>query len=207
MGRPEIPVNQSVEQQAALATWLRHRRERCGLTYARMAAVPGVSVSAATLKRAASGQHVPKMYVVLQYVLATSSPPVRQQDLNKAAEHAEQLWLRARYASQRVRYTTPGHYRIPDPQLVDDRADLSRALRELHAVSGAPAPSRMQITASGYGVLPMSTARRILEGRTEPGSINQFIGFLRACGVGTNNDVFHAWLTAFKRVRDTDTCH
>jgi transcriptional regulator with XRE-family HTH domain len=199
MGRPEIPVDQTVPQRAALAQWLRRRRDERGLTYMQMAATS--RISAATLKRAASGQRVPKLSVVKAFVLATTATanPADDPDLPKAMERAEHLWAQARYASQRVRYTTPGHYRVPDPSLIDDRADLSRALRELHAVCGAPTPYRMQILARGYGILPAVTARRILEGRTLPGSVEQLAGFLRACGVDSLSDAFRWWIAGFER--------
>ena len=197
MGRPEILVDQSVPQRAVLAQWLRRRRAERGLTYAQMAV--GSRVSAATLKRAARGQKVPSWPVLQAYVCATTADPDDGRDLAKAIEYAEHLWFRARYASQRVRYTTPGHYRTPDPRLIDDRADLSRALRELHAMSGAPSPYRMQILADSYRVLPAATARRILEGRTLPGSDDQLAGFLRACGLDPISDGFGWWIAAFER--------
>lgn len=199
MGRPELPIDQTVPQRAALAQWLRDRRTACGLTYGQMEG--RCLVSAATLKRAAGGQRVPKLYVAKSYVFATRATKVPADDfgLSKAMDHVEYLWVRARYACQRVRYTTPGHYRLPDPRLVDDRADLSRALRELHAMSGAPSPYKMEGTAGGFGILPAATARRILEGRTLPGSAEQFMGFLGACGLDPISDSFNWWLVAFDR--------
>jgi hypothetical protein len=143
----------------------------------------------------------------MAFVKATAATPnpTDDLDLRKAYERAEHLWAQARYANQRARYTTPGHYRVPDPRLIEDRADLSRGLRELHAVSGAPSPHSMQILARGYGVLPAATARRILEGRTLPGNAPQFAGFLLACGLEDPfSEAFHRWTAAFERALRDD---
>ena len=206
MGRPENPVDRTVPQRAALAQWLRQRRAACGVTYAQMAV--SSKVSSATLKRAADGKRVPKLSVVKAYVLATTEVRAKDREarnrafveLRHALNKAERLWKDARHATGPRRYTAPGHYRVPDPLLIGDLADLSRALRDLHATCGLPAPSQME-KAGSFGVLPRSTVRRVLQGRTVPATRDQLGAFLTACGV-TDPDLVLQWTEAYSRARD-----
>lgn len=50
-----------------------------------------------------------------------------------------------------------------------------------------------------FGVLPRSTARRILQGRTVPATMEQFQGFLHACGVDRPECGWDLWVRAYDR--------
>jgi transcriptional regulator with XRE-family HTH domain len=193
MGRPETPVDQTVPELAELALFLRGLRAQSGLTYAQMAA--RCQVPAATLKRAAQGRTVPKLDVVLKYVDITTTDDYPNSE--RFFRRAKRLWAKARFATRPV-YATRGYYRWPDPLLIHDLADLSRALRDLHAATGALSPGQLEKKAGGFGILPRSTARRILQGRTVPRDKNQLLGFVTACGVFEPND-WGTWGEAFDR--------
>jgi hypothetical protein len=86
-----------VPERAALAKWLRHRRDTLGLAYAQMAA--DSKFSAATLKRAADGRTVPTLEVVTAYVMATRVFGEEDRELNRVLDKAELLWRAARHAT------------------------------------------------------------------------------------------------------------
>ncbi|QKV90454.1 helix-turn-helix domain-containing protein [Streptomyces sp. NA02950] len=170
---------------AALAMWLRTVRANSGLTYRSLAEL--ADCHATTLQRAASGVRVPSRDVVIAYATACGA----------RADHAEQLWKEARYEARRSARGRHASLTAPRPELVRDFADLGAVLVELYDKAGAPPLREMEARAGGYGLLPRSTAHRIVNKQTIPQSRAQFEAFLRACDVhGVDQK---PWLEAWKR--------
>jgi transcriptional regulator with XRE-family HTH domain len=185
MGRREKPVSSPNQALAALAMWLRSARANTGMTYTNLAERAGYH--ATTLQRAAAGQDVPSRKVVIAYAQACSA----------RADHAEQLWKAARYEERRSVRDRQTSLAAPRPELVRDFADLSAVLIELYDKAGAPPLRQMQEKASEYGLLPRSTAHRIVNKQAVPHSRRQFEAFLRACDVREEDR--KPWLDAWGR--------
>jgi len=172
MGRREKPVCRKVPESAKLANYLRSIRELAGLTYPELAG--RASSSAATLKRAASGNCVPKRAVIEDFAAACAANDSEKESM---VATAIRLWRRARYAERR-----PGSaYQTPCPQYIGEFRDMSVALRDLHAWAGFPSSHDMERRAGGFGLLPHSTAHRVTTARTVPNSPEQLIAYLVAC--------------------------
>ncbi|MFF8265669.1 helix-turn-helix domain-containing protein [Streptomyces virginiae] len=186
MGRPEKPIDSDNKALRELAEWLRTQRRRIGQpSYRALAAMTGVH--ATTLQRAASGESVPKLRVVLLYARACDAP----------ADTAEALWKEARYVEARARRGRGPHHNVSPPALVRDFADLSTQLRHLYERAGSPTLREMEERAGGFGLLPRSTAHRIVHRRAVPHSAAQFRAFLRACQVPESAQP--AWDEAWSR--------
>ncbi|MEU2119495.1 hypothetical protein ABZ567_28485 [Streptomyces sp. NPDC016459] len=199
MGRPEKPVNRAVPARAKLADFLRSRKTVAGLTYEQMARLPQTkgAPSAATLKRAASGDTVPSWETVEEFVLMTLTQDEEfGGGLTTGLHQGLELWIRARRAT-RAPYDV---HKAPDSTLIYSRADLSRALRRQHIWAGYPTPGEMQRIAGSWS-LPTSTARRIIAGDTLPVDPHQTAAFLRACYVLELADL-EPWLHAAVRAHD-----
>ncbi|MEU3480841.1 helix-turn-helix domain-containing protein [Streptomyces sp. NPDC033754] len=199
MGRPEKPVNHAVPARAKLADFLRNRRAAAGLTYEQMARLPQTkdTPSAATLKRAASGDTVPSWETVEEFVLMTLTQDEEfGGGLTTGLHQGLELWIRARRAT-RAPYDV---HKAPDPTLVSSRADLSRALRRQHIWAGYPTPGEMQRIAGSWS-LPTSTARRTIAGDTLPVDPHQTMAFLKACYVLELAEL-EPWLHAAVRAHD-----
>lgn len=176
-GRPELPVDRTVPACAALADFLRARREAAGLTYRRMAELAGGKPSAATFERAASGTTVPAYSTVEASIFLTATEEEMFFDrMSTPLSRGRELWLRARRATRAPYYV----HTAPDPRLVAFPADFRRALRDQHIWGGVPTPGEMERTA-GPGELPRTTAHRIIKGATLPVDPRQAAAFLRAC--------------------------
>ncbi|MEV5957501.1 hypothetical protein AB0M11_27660 [Streptomyces sp. NPDC051987] len=192
MGRRENPVDRTVPEKAKLADFLRARRDNARITSKQMAARSTV-VSAATFERAASGTHIPSWETVAEFILATAG----EGDIHAVLlieDRARQLWIKARRATR-----APFHVATaPDPTLLSSPADLARALRHQHVWAGYPTPGEME-RMSGPGILPRTTARRIIEGDVLPVDPQQAIAFLKACYVVKAADL-QPWLAAAVRV-------
>jgi hypothetical protein len=209
MARPPKPVDRTVHARAELADFLRHRKEASGMTFDDMAKAAreaqrkdGCMPSAATLKRAACGESVPawKTVEIFLHVTITKKERFVGGAVPEAAlRRGRELWIRARRATRAPYYV----YKAPDPDLISSRADLSRALRDLHAWVGAPSPCEMAASAGRYGELPQSTARRIINGQTLPVNGRQVAAFLKACYM-TNVLAMAAWFAACVRTRFAD---
>jgi hypothetical protein len=194
-GRPEKPVDRTVPARTVLAVSLRTRRENARLTYSQMAEQVGGLPSAATFKRAAAGTSVPAWETVDAFVKATvTEEELFRGDIDVPLHRARDLWIRARRATRAGYYV----HKAPDPDLITDRADLSRALRDLHAWSGAPSPRQMEAAAGRHGELPHTTAHRIIKGQILPVSRPQTIAYLRVCGL--DRPEIRRWITAFLRI-------
>ncbi|MFG2776131.1 helix-turn-helix domain-containing protein [Streptomyces sp. NPDC048350] len=180
MGRSENPVDRTVATRAKLAELLRKERARAALTYAEMAARAGVS--AATLKRAASGTATPSQDTVQRFLtVCNSNQHVRTT--------AERLRLTAR------RDERGGRAQLM-PSTVSAPHDLADALEALHRNAGAPSYREMQRRASAH-LLPLASISRILNRKMLPVDEQQMAAFLTGCGMPSNT---HAvWLDAWAR--------
>lgn len=192
MGRPELPVVRTSEPLYRLAMWLRSIRLGAGNPgYRELAERTGFH--ATTLQRAAAGREVPRLAVVRAYAEACLGSSVA------VAVKADQLWKRARYSQTRAR----GMGGVPPrPRMVRDIADLSAALVDLYHQAGSPSTRALEEKAGGYGVLPRSSAHRIITKQAVPHSLQQLKGFLLACDVFEDNH--SQWEEAWTRARRND---
>lgn len=197
MARPEAPVNRTIPARAKLADFLRERRGVAGLTYQQMADMKGdTSLSKTTFERAASGVAVPLWRTVKEYIRRTETKEEKfTGTIDIAIAQGRKLWIEARRAVRAPYYL----YKAPDPTLISDRADLSRALRDQHVWAGCPSSGEMA-RMSGTGVLPKTTAYRIIQGRALPVAADQGVAFLSACGVPPLGSEMLGWLAAAVRV-------
>ncbi|GHE15997.1 helix-turn-helix domain-containing protein [Streptomyces alanosinicus] len=188
MCRPEKPLTTSNKALRELQEWLREIRARTGLGYRALSVRAGCH--ATTLQRAASGETVPKLHTVLNYVRACDASP----------EKARLLWKRARYEAGRLARGGRRGLAAPSPWLIRDFVDLSAALREMYAKAGSPPLRAMEQRAGGYGLLPRSTAHRIVAKRAMPHGFRQFQAYLRACEVPEADwpDWQAAWTRAWR---------
>ncbi|APE26739.1 helix-turn-helix domain-containing protein [Streptomyces venezuelae] len=166
-----------------LVEWMRDQRGQAGLTYRELSS--RTRFHATTLQRAASGEFMPKLGTVLAYARACDASP----------ETAKSLWKRARYEETRPR----GGQQLSAPrlELVRDFADLGAALVELYRRAGSPSFRSMEERAGGYGALPRSTARRIVNRQALPHSMDQFLAFLKVCDLPEREQA--SWVGAWSR--------
>jgi transcriptional regulator with XRE-family HTH domain len=193
MGRPEKPIVTSNVALRELMAWLREQRRRTGQTYRGLSARAGLHPT--TLQRAASGECVPKLFTVRAYARACDASP----------EYAKALWRKARYEETRARRGGRS-LSAPPPSLIRDHADLSVALLDLYEKAGSPALRILEKRAGGYGILPRSTAYRIVNRQVVPHSPAQFEAFLRACEVpeADRQEWKEAWARAWRREKQTE---
>ncbi|NED35818.1 hypothetical protein [Streptomyces sp. SID8499] len=85
-----------------------------------------------------------------------------------------------------------------DPTLISLPADRIRAFRDQHIRAGCPTSGEMS-PMSGPGMLPKTTAHRIIKGRILPLTPQQAVAFLEACDV-TAPEEFERSLAAAARV-------
>lgn len=183
MGRQERPVTTSNKPLRVLVEWMREQRRQAGLTYRELSS--RTRCHATTLQRAASGESMPTLGTVLAYARAC----------NASAQTAKSLWKQARYEETRPRRDQ--RMSAPRPDLVRDFADLGLALVELYRRAGSPSFRSMEKLAGGYGALPRSTARRIVNRQALPHSMEQFLAFLNVCEVPQRERA--AWVGAWSR--------
>ncbi|MFD5586723.1 hypothetical protein ACFWII_23380 [Streptomyces sp. NPDC127063] len=195
MARPEAPVDRTVKARADLADFLRARRKSVGLTYREMSDWLEGSISKSTFERAASGTTVPAWDTVAWYVnLTITKEEAFTSSLGTAHDQAHGLWIKARRATRAPYYL----HKAPDPRLISLPADFSRALRDQHVWAGCPTSGEMS-GMSGPGMLPKTTAHRIIQGRILPVTPTQTVAFLKACYVTAPEDL-EPWLAAAVRV-------
>ncbi|MFE9637178.1 helix-turn-helix domain-containing protein, partial [Streptomyces sp. NPDC006463] len=179
-------VDHTVPERGELAAALRWCRAEAGLSYDALAEKTGLS--AATLKRAASGKTVPAEDTVRTIASACGGHP----------EALRWLWLRARIADRGrlAKLRKPGL-----PQFIDGRRELSAALEYFYEAAGAPSLRRLAELAGGKHMLPVSSASRIVNREALPVSRQQMIAFLTACGMaGRELDL---WADAFEEITQT----
>ncbi|WP_328834585.1 helix-turn-helix transcriptional regulator [Streptomyces europaeiscabiei] len=196
MGRPEKPIGRELKSNAQLAAFLRKRRAVGAWTYEELAEQSD-GLSRQTLQRAAAGgMTVPSWPVVSAFIRATS--PLRETDteLDRATKQAMDLWRKARYEQRQK--TMSRRSEPPVLALVRSEADLAAVLVELYERSGAPSMKTMERRAGGLGILPHSTAHRIVTRKTLPYTLVQFDAFLNACDVTMQRR--DPWYTMWARV-------
>ncbi|MFE4334425.1 hypothetical protein ACFRQM_34980 [Streptomyces sp. NPDC056831] len=194
MGRRENAIDWTVPARAELASFLRARKKAVNLTHEQIADRANGTPSKATLRRATSGVTVPLWGTVATFVEVTTTKEEEFIESVKAPlARALELWIRARRATRAPYYI----HKAPDPTLIWDAADFSRALRAQHVWAGCPTPGEMERMA-GPGELPSSTTRRIINGSTLPVDPQQALAFLKACYVTAPSD-HDLWLAAALR--------
>ncbi|MFI9213970.1 helix-turn-helix domain-containing protein [Streptomyces sp. NPDC053253] len=182
MGRTANPVNYDVPTRGQLAELLRW--EKAKTTYDELAALTGVS--AATLKRAASGNVVPSEKVIDAFLQACGSEP---RTINKA----KGLRRRAR------RDEHGGDTRVVLATTVNTADMLADALEVLYRNAGAPTYREMQARAGGAYQLPLSSISRMLRRQMLPVDEKQMLAFVRGCHVPLREQ--GEWVEAWRRVK------
>ncbi|AVI00068.1 XRE family transcriptional regulator (plasmid) [Streptomyces sp. WAC00288] len=187
MGRTENSIDYEIRGRGRLAELLRGERARAGRTYDELAVLTGIS--AATLKRAASGKVTPKESVVEAFLSACESEP-------RAIALAKHRRRQAR------RDERGGHTRVL-AATVNAPDALSDALIALHRNYGAPPYREMQERAGGAFRLPLSSISRILQRQMLPVDEQQMVAFLQGCRVpGPEQE---EWLQAWHRTMRSTT--
>lgn len=185
MGRNENPVDTSAPHRGRLAQTLRRHRRTAGLTYAELAQRTGVS--AATLKRAASGVRVPKLVTAETIATACGGGP-------EAVREAAELWRLARI-EERGRLKS---LHAPRPNLISDAGDLSKALELAWEQAGAPTLREIRARSGNKHALPVSSVARIVNRQALPADPQQLQAFLRGCGIP--DDKHTPWLNAWNKI-------
>ncbi|MFE0489137.1 helix-turn-helix domain-containing protein [Streptomyces griseoaurantiacus] len=191
VGRTEKPVPRPDSALGRLASHLRRCRARAGLTNAALAT--RTKYSATTLQRAAGGAVLPTLRVVLAY----------EEGCGIADGEARRLWEQARQIAglrDRRRAVPPHPGKAPRPDLISDRADMSRALLDLRERSGLSyrAIEHRLEERPELGPLSRSTAQRILTRQSFPTSQRQLMALLHACAVPQR--AWGDWVRAWKKV-------
>ncbi|MFD4832071.1 helix-turn-helix domain-containing protein [Streptomyces uncialis] len=169
MGRKEKPVvDKGNRFLVDLTLWLRAENARTGKSYRELAEL--ADRHPPTLQRAASGNRVPRLPVVMAFARTCDAPP----------EEARRLWRDARY-EETVRGCP--HRRHLCLTCVGDAEELKLALREVHQRAGMPSSRVMERHTGPHWILPRSTAYRISMGTTVPRDLRQFRAYLRASDV------------------------
>ncbi|MFC8957371.1 helix-turn-helix domain-containing protein [Streptomyces sp. NPDC057101] len=193
MCRPEKPITTSNVALRELQEWLRDQRGRTGQGYRALSVRAGCH--ATTLQRAASSEKVPKLQTVLNYARACDASP----------DEARHLWKRARY--EQTRRERKGRSRpAPRPEFIRDFVDLEAALVDLYEKAGSPAFRTMEQRAGRYGLLPRSTAHRIVNKLAMPHNLPQFQAYLKACEVPEGDWPLweSAWARAWRHEKQDD---
>ncbi|WP_328674872.1 helix-turn-helix domain-containing protein [Streptomyces sp. NBC_00343] len=185
MGRPEIPVDHTAPARGRLAQYLRRHREMAQVTYEELARC--TNLSAATLKRAASGRNVPKLGTLEAYITGCGGD-------EHAVQAATELWRAARI-EERGRLDD---LRAPRPELIGDAGDLSNALELVWERAGAPALREIRERSGSPLALPVSSAARIVNRETVPADLSQLTAFLTGCGVPTKEH--GPWKKAWNKI-------
>ncbi|MGW4896311.1 helix-turn-helix domain-containing protein [Kitasatospora sp. NPDC004240] len=212
MGRRESVVAARTRQLESLALWLREQRRRSGLTYAAMAETTRYHPT--MLSRAAGGGQVPSLRLVEEFATACGADLVRARQLWRAARLAEHNHRR-RTAQQHdhgfgdLRSVMADYFdteAAAHPDVIEDFAQLRRALVELRARHGQPSLRELEKRAGRRGdgapVLPRSTLSAVLRGRAVPGR-RHVAALVRALGVSAT--LTAAWAGAWERASHNRT--
>ncbi|MFJ9565944.1 helix-turn-helix domain-containing protein [Streptomyces fuscichromogenes] len=184
MCRRERPISTTNKALRELQEWLREQKARTGLDYRALSVQAGCH--ATTLQRAAAGDTVPTLPAVLNYARACDASP----------DEARLLWKAARYQETRMARGGRGQP-APRPEFIRDFVDLSAAMVELYERAGSPPLRTMEQRAGKYGVLPRSTAHRIVTKQAVPHNLPQFQAYLKACEVPEAD--WSVWESAWTR--------
>ncbi|MFE2015667.1 helix-turn-helix domain-containing protein [Streptomyces sp. NPDC059491] len=183
MGRTANPVNYDVPTRGQLAELL--RTEKAEVTYDELAPLAGVS--AATLKRAASGKVIPSEAVIDAFLTACGSTP--------------HTILAAKSLRRRARRDELGGYTRSVRTATINTADmLADALRDLYRNAGAPTYREMQARAGGAYELPLSSISRMLHRQMLPVDEKQMRAFVKGCQVSQREQ--DEWVEAWRRVKE-----
>ncbi|MFJ6140510.1 helix-turn-helix domain-containing protein [Kitasatospora sp. NPDC092286] len=207
MGRRERAVAADTRELGALATWLREQRQRSGnITYKAMA--EQTTYAPSMLSRAASGDSVPSLKVVEEYVRICGSDPRTARRYWRAARCAEQKRIRlqqelANLSSERVvgvLAVSLSAYLATRPQLIDSFGQLRWAMTELRAKEGQPSLAELQKRAgrreNGSNRLPASSLGAILRLQAVPRR-EHVTAFAQAMGV--SEAMVEEWGAAWDR--------
>ncbi|GLX20481.1 IclR family transcriptional regulator domain-containing protein [Streptomyces lavendulae] len=184
MGRIERPVDRTDPIRAALALVLRGTRDRADLTYAELAHRTGIS--AARLKRAASGSKVPTLATVMGFLAGCGAT---QQEVVRATVLHERADRKPCGAVARE---------LIEPARLSTRGELNSALVSLHRNAGSPSYRQMQRKSGGVWLAP-SSIWGILRRQRLPVSSGQMAAFLLGCDVLEVHQ--EPWLDAWRRVK------
>ncbi|GAB2935059.1 MULTISPECIES: helix-turn-helix domain-containing protein [unclassified Streptomyces] len=197
MGRPEkpLPVDGANPGHLMLAAHLRRWRKQAGLTYTQLAQrcteLHAADYSASTLRRAASGDAIPRLPVVEAYAEACGA----------SASVARKYWRDARALDHPNPHQ--GGKTVPKAHLVGNSADLLAGLRHVYYRAGSMPLAEMESRA-GFNRLPHSTLHRMLHGATML-TIDQLRAFLEVCEVPGPEE--EAWVEAWRRVWQREQRH
>ncbi|MFD8145459.1 IclR family transcriptional regulator C-terminal domain-containing protein [Streptomyces sp. NPDC059708] len=184
MGRIERPVDLTYPDRAALAVLLRGARDRAALTYAELAHQTGIS--AATLKRAASGRRIPASATVTGFLTACGAT---QEEVATATALRERAGREPCGGLPRE---------VIEPARLSTRGELNSALVSLHRSAGSPPYRLMQRKSGGVWLAP-SSIWGILRRQRLPVSSGQMAAFLLGCDVaGVHQE---PWLDAWSRAK------
>ncbi|MET8102213.1 helix-turn-helix domain-containing protein [Streptomyces sp. NPDC005236] len=175
MGRPEKALLQGSSSPCLVdfARGLRAQRTTAGLTYTEMAG--STSVSAATLKRAASGTSVPHIETVRQFYAACRPYLPREQQIP--------IWKTTLKAWQIARMEERGTLGARGVRLtlIADARDLSLALQEFWEKKGALSVRAIRRYSGTEILLPLTSLERILKREALPQSKAQLLAIVRGC--------------------------
>ncbi|WP_060905425.1 response regulator transcription factor [Streptomyces scabiei] len=187
-----------------VSAYLDGLRQIAGITFAELAANiarlgdPRLVVSAATLKRAASGLNVPKETTVIAFVRGI---------LGEEDEYAEHLALRRWRLARAKERGMLTRLKAPSVGNIRTRADLAAALAAAFEEAGAPPLRTLRQraatdTINGEHLLPLSTAWRIIRREAHPADWRQCEAFLRGCGIHQRR--MDQWRQAWNRTVATE---
>ena len=189
-GRPEQPLDTGTGALRELADDL--RRLRSDRTYRELAAQTGLSI--ATLRTAASGQHLPTWKVTRDFTTACSGDE----------DTSRKLWEDACVAAGRPipdDYHLPAGPPVPVRKEVTNAAQLVDMMRRLRRWAGNPSLAELNNRADGYHLLPPSTVSDMLRSQRLP-RLELVLAFVRACGL--DDDQVAAWKTAWTELNETE---
>ncbi|MEU0688346.1 helix-turn-helix domain-containing protein [Streptomyces uncialis] len=156
MGRKEKPVvDKGNRFLVDLALWLRAEKARTGKSYRELAELADRHPT--TLQRAASGNRVPRLPVVMAFAKACDAPP----------EEARRLWRDAQY--EETVHGCP-HRRHLCLACIGDAEELRLALREVHHRAGMPSSRVVERHAGPTASCPGAPRTAYPRERRSPGT-------------------------------------
>lgn len=174
MGRPEKEIEETTPPyRAQLAAILREQRAATKRTYADLARQS--NLSAATLKRAASGTLVPRFETVVEFC-ATCRPYLPRE------QHIA-VWKETRAAWRMARREERGTLKIQSlgVEFVADYRDFSQALTIFWEEKGALPLRTVQKYSQDPINLPVSSLALILSRKALPQTKRQLAAIIRGC--------------------------
>jgi exopolysaccharide biosynthesis polyprenyl glycosylphosphotransferase len=188
-GRPEQPLPEYAS--GPLPQLARELRQRRGtVPYRELADRTGLS--AATLRAAARGEHLPSWAVTRAFIAACGGDE----------STARRLWERACAAEGRpVPASAPSAPPVPNPGEVKNAAGLVSMLQDLRLWAGDPSLSELNKRAGGHNLLPPSTVSDMLRSQRLP-RLELLSAFVHACGLDDAQAA--AWERSWAELREQD---